>query len=63
MNDIHVYSIQTYEKLISHHYYHQIVTHEICDGPLIDFSNPSYYDIIIFKNGIKWSCKPMHHQI
>jgi hypothetical protein len=39
------------------------MTHEICDGPLLDFSNPSYYDIVIFKNGIKWLCKHMHHQI
>jgi hypothetical protein len=32
MNDIHVYSKQTYEKQISHNYYCQIVTHEICDA-------------------------------
>jgi len=31
MNDIHVYSIQTYEKKISHNYYYQIMTNEICD--------------------------------
>jgi hypothetical protein len=31
MNDIHDYSIQTYEKLILHNYYYQIVTHEVCD--------------------------------
>ncbi len=31
MNDIHVYFIQTYEKQISHNYYCQIMTHEICD--------------------------------
>jgi hypothetical protein len=31
MNDIHVYSIQTYEKHISHNYYCQIMTHEVCD--------------------------------
>jgi hypothetical protein len=31
MNDIHVYSIQTYEKQISHDYYSQIVIHEVCD--------------------------------
>jgi hypothetical protein len=31
MNDIHVYSIQTYEKN-SHNYYYQIVTHEVCDA-------------------------------
>jgi hypothetical protein len=32
MNDIHVYSIQTYENQISHDYYCQIATHEICDA-------------------------------
>jgi hypothetical protein len=31
MNDIHVYSIQTYEKHFSHDYYCQIVTHEVFD--------------------------------
>jgi hypothetical protein len=31
MNNIHVYSIQTYEKQISHVYYYQIMTHEVCD--------------------------------
>jgi hypothetical protein len=31
MNDICDYSIWTYEKLISHNYYCQIVTHEVCD--------------------------------
>jgi hypothetical protein len=31
MNYIRVYSIQTYEKHISHYNYCQIVTHEICD--------------------------------
>jgi hypothetical protein len=31
MNDIYVYSIQTYEKKILHDYYCQIVTHEIYD--------------------------------
>jgi hypothetical protein len=31
MNYIHVYSIQTYEKQISHDYYCQILTHEFCD--------------------------------
>jgi len=29
--DIHVYSIWTYEKQISHNYYCQIITHEVCD--------------------------------
>jgi hypothetical protein len=29
MNDIHVYSIWTYEKKISHDYYCQIMTHEV----------------------------------
>jgi hypothetical protein len=32
MNDIHAYSIRTYEKQISHDYYGQIVAHEICDA-------------------------------
>jgi hypothetical protein len=32
MNDIHVYSILTYEKKNSHDYYCLIVTHEICDA-------------------------------
>jgi len=31
MNDICVYSIQTYEKQILGDYYCQIMTHEICD--------------------------------
>jgi hypothetical protein len=31
MNGIRIYSIQTYEKQISHNYYCQIVTHEVCD--------------------------------
>jgi hypothetical protein len=31
MIDIRDYSIQTYEKLILHGYYCQIVTHEVCD--------------------------------
>jgi len=31
MNDIHVYSIRTYEKQILHNYYYQIVTYEVCD--------------------------------
>jgi hypothetical protein len=31
VNDIHVYSIQTYKKQISYDYYYQIVTHEVCD--------------------------------
>jgi hypothetical protein len=31
MNDIHVYSVQTYEKQISHDYYCQIVTYEVCN--------------------------------
>jgi hypothetical protein len=35
MNDIHVYSIWTYEKQILHDYYCKIVTHEVCDGLLI----------------------------
>jgi hypothetical protein len=35
MNDIRDYSIQTYEKLILHNYYCQIVTHEVCDVILI----------------------------
>ncbi len=34
LNDIRVYSIQTYEKKISHDYYCQIVTHEVCDVDL-----------------------------
>jgi hypothetical protein len=37
MNDIHVYSIQTYEMKILHDYYCQIVTHEICDEETIFF--------------------------
>jgi hypothetical protein len=35
MNDIRDYSIQTYEKQISHDYYYQIVTHEIYDVAFI----------------------------
>jgi hypothetical protein len=31
MIDIYDYSIQTYEKVILHDYYCQIVTHEVCD--------------------------------
>jgi hypothetical protein len=31
MNDVHVYSIWTYEKKISYDYYCQIVAHEVCD--------------------------------
>jgi hypothetical protein len=31
MNDIYVYSIQTFEKKISHDDYCQIVAHEVCD--------------------------------
>jgi hypothetical protein len=31
MNDVCVYSIQTYEKQILHDYYYQIVAHEVCD--------------------------------
>jgi hypothetical protein len=31
MNDIRIYSIWTYEKQISHDYYYQVVTHEVCD--------------------------------
>jgi hypothetical protein len=38
VNDIHVYFIQTYEKKISHDYYCQIVTHEVCD----DETNNNY---------------------
>jgi len=34
MNGIHVYSIRIYEKQISHDYYCQIVTHEVCDDVL-----------------------------
>jgi hypothetical protein len=32
MNDIRVFSIQTYETQILHDYYYQIVTHSICDA-------------------------------
>jgi len=32
MNDIHVYSIWTYEKQILHDNYHQIMAHEVCDN-------------------------------
>jgi hypothetical protein len=38
MNDIHDYSIQTYEKLISNDYYYQIMTHEVCDVIVIVYS-------------------------
>ncbi len=31
MSNIHVYSIQTYEKKNLHNYYCQILTHEVCD--------------------------------
>jgi len=31
MNDIRVYSIQTYGKQNLHDYYYQIVTYEVCD--------------------------------
>jgi len=31
MNDICVYFLQTYGKYISHDYYCQITTHDICD--------------------------------
>jgi hypothetical protein len=31
MNDIHIYSIRTYEKKISHDYYYQIMAHEVYD--------------------------------
>jgi hypothetical protein len=31
MNDMHVYSIQIYEKNISHDDYCWIVAHEVCD--------------------------------
>jgi hypothetical protein len=34
MNDICVYFIRNYEKKISHDYYYQIVTHEICNVTL-----------------------------
>ncbi len=37
MNDIRFYSIQTYEKIIYHDYYCQIMTHEVCD--VIPISN------------------------
>jgi hypothetical protein len=45
MNDISVYSIQTYEKQISHNYYYQIVTHEVCDA---SFSNNTLRQHVIF---------------
>ncbi len=32
MNDIHAYSIWTYEKKISHDCYWQIVAHDVCDA-------------------------------
>jgi hypothetical protein len=35
MNDICIYFIQTYEKQISHDYYCQILTHDICDDDLV----------------------------
>jgi hypothetical protein len=35
INDIRVYSKWTYEKLISHEYYCQIVTHEVCVEKLV----------------------------
>jgi len=38
MNDIHVFSIQTYEKQISHDYYYQIMAHEAYD--VIGLPNP-----------------------
>jgi hypothetical protein len=44
MNDIHVYSIQTYEKHILHDYYCQIVTHQVCDD--VNISN---HNILIKK--------------
>jgi hypothetical protein len=34
MNDIYVYSLQSYEKQISHDYYCQIITHEVCHDVL-----------------------------
>jgi len=43
MNDICVYSIQTYEKEILHNYYCQIVTHEVCDEGKPHFS---YLDFV-----------------
>jgi hypothetical protein len=31
MKDIRVYFMRTYEKQISHDYYYQTMTHQICD--------------------------------
>jgi hypothetical protein len=30
VNDIHVYSIETFEFIFLHNYYYQIMTHEVC---------------------------------
>jgi hypothetical protein len=35
MNDMHVYSIQTYEKKNLHNCYGQNMTHEVCDDVTI----------------------------
>jgi hypothetical protein len=43
MNDICVYSIQTYEKQILHNYYCQIVIHEVSDESKFHFS---YLDFV-----------------
>ncbi len=39
MNDIHVYSIQTYENQILHNYYCQIMAHEVCDASFVAFAS------------------------
>jgi hypothetical protein len=46
MNYIRAYSIKTYENKISHDYYCQIVTHEICDVDELSFLLDVFCDML-----------------
>jgi hypothetical protein len=52
MNDIHVYSIQTYEKQILHDYYCQIVPHEVCDVVSIRHISLSLFHVLCHLNQV-----------
>ncbi len=49
MNDIHFYSIQTYEKIKLYDYCCQIVTHEVCDViPILNLNLKKGFPLLLF---------------
>jgi len=63
MNYIRAYSIRIYEKEISHNYYCQIVTHEICDVDKLFFLLDVFCDMLHIDKDIEYPKHFYQHEL